>query len=262
MFSIQQFVKPSKRMKTTSMLELVLLIGIVPSFGTTSQDRPSFRADLTQFGFLNGREVGEYSSISFLSADLLLVAINQRQFAAVEPLTTDNPPSTLVLFDVRKKQVVSRASIKVMKSAQSVVLLNDGNFLVSSASDIKLCSPDLRCEKSFATKAAAPLDSDYAKRVTGIDVAFRSNDVSADGAREVSSELSSTTWYRIRHPLDNDEPSPPNFRRISVYDKRLRKTLLSLHYNPKNHLVRAALSPDGTKLAIVREGVLEVYELP
>jgi len=150
-----------------------------------------------------------------------------------------------------------------MKSARSVASLTDGNFLVASASDIKLCSPDLRCERSFPTKAAIPLDLDNAKRLTGIDIVFRSNDASSDGARELSSELSSSRWYRIRHPLGGiDEPSPPNFRRISVYDRRSRKTLLSLHYNPKNHLVGAALSPDGTKVAIVREGILEVYELP
>ena len=242
-------------MKTTSIVGFILLIGAIQCSGGTSKDRPSFRADLTQFGFLNGR-VAEYSSLSFLSADLLLVAINQGRFAGPEP------PSTLVLFDVRKKQVVRTVGIKVMKSAGSVAALTDGQFLLAFASDIKLCSPDLRCEKSFPTKAATPLDSDHVKLVTGIDFVLRSNDASADGARELSSELSSTTWYRIMHPLGGiDEPSLP-FRRIAVYDSRSRKTLLSLHYNPKNRLVGAALSPDGTKLAIVREGILEVYELP
>jgi hypothetical protein len=255
-------VKPFQRLEKIGIFRLILLIGTIQSSGATSKDIPTFRADLAQFGFLNGRGVGEYSSISFLSADLLLVAINQRRFAAVEPLSTDNPPSTLVLFDVRKKQVLRTAGIKIMKSAQSVASLTDGNFLVASASDITLCSPDLHCEKSFPTKTAIPLGSDRAKLLTGIDFVFRSDDASADGVRELSSELSSTVWYRIRHPLDIDEPSPPNFRRISVYDKRSGKTLLSLHYNPKNHLVGAALSPDGTKLAIVREGILEIYELP
>ncbi len=141
--------------------------------------------------------------------------------------------------------------------------LVSGNFLVLTASDVKLCSSDLRCEKSFPTKGLVTLDSDSLKLLEGADtLVLRVDEASTNGARTVTSELGSTIWNRIMHPLDIDEPSPPNFRRITVYDNRSGKTVLSLHYNPKNHSVGPALSPNGTKLAIVREGVLEVYDLP
>jgi hypothetical protein len=107
------------------------------------------------------------------------------------------------------------------------------------------------------------LGPDTMKLLTGSDnLVLCGDNVSVNGARSVTSELRSTIWNKIMHPLDIDEPSPPDFRRVTVYDKRSGKTLLSLHYNPKNRLVGPALSPNGTRLAIVQKGALEVYDLP
>ena len=246
---------------------LVLLITSFHSWSAQAKDKPeatgkpSFRVDLKQFGYIT--DAAEYSSLGFLSNDLLLVVVNQRVFYRVQPLTTDSPASTFIVFDVAKKQALHSAQMMVTKSPRSVAVLSTGDFLVASLSDVKLCSADLRCEKSFPSHGGPPLDSDAAKKITGMDVALRSDDVSIDGSRAVSGELSSTIWNKITHPLGGiDEPTPPNFRRISVYDDRSRKTLISLHYDPKNHVIGPALSPNGTKLAVVREGTLEIFELP
>jgi hypothetical protein len=169
------------------------------------------------------------------------------------------------VFDVAKKQALHNAQMMVTKSPRSVAVLSTGDFLVASSSDVKLCSADLRCEKSFPSHGGPPLDSDEAKKIAGMDVVLRSDDVSIDGSRAVSAELSSTMWNKITHPLGGiDEPTPPNFRRISVYENLTtsRKTLISLHYDPKNHVIGPALSPNGTKLAVVRESALEIFELP
>ena len=249
------------------MKDLALLVLLIVSFQPQSadaKDKSSFRAELKQFGYLN--DAAEYSSLGFLSDDLLLVTINQRVSHAVDPLVTDEPPSTLVVFDLTTKQAVRRALMPVTKSARSVAPLVSGEFLVLSMSDVKMCSPDLHCEKSFPTKAVVTLDSDSLKLLEQLGRTdlpmLRVDDASTDGARKVTTELSSTIWNRIMHPISIDEPSPDDLRRVSVYDNRYRKTVLSLHYNPKNHLVGPALSPNGTRLAIVREGVLEVYDLP
>jgi hypothetical protein len=151
-----------------------------------------------------------------------------------------------------------------MKSPRAVAPLTDGNFLVLSRSAVRLCSPTLSCERSFPTEGVVTeLDADSLKLLKASrDFDLRDENVSSDGAIGVSSELSTTTFYKITHPLDGiDEPSPGNFLQISVFDKRSRKALLSIHFNPKNHYEAPALSPDGAKLAILREGVLEVYDL-
>jgi hypothetical protein len=225
-----------------------------------AKDKSFFRADLKQFGYIKNSGTAEYSSLDFLSDELLLVTINQVVFYG----TTRQSPSTLVVFDIHKKQAVRNTVMAVKASPRSVAPLTDGNFLLLSTSDVKLCSADLHCEKSFPTRGlVTALDSDGLKLLEGADTfVLRIDETSTNGARTVTSELRSTIWNKIRHPLDIDEPSPPDFRRITVYDNQSGKALLSLHYNPGNHLVGPALSPNGTKLAIVRGTVLEVYDVP
>lgn len=251
------------------MKVLALLVLLIVSFQPQSADaknKSSFRAKLKHFGYMTDSYTAEYSSLGFLSDNLLLVTINQWVSHGVDPLVTDEPPSTLVVFDLTTKRAVRKASMVVRKSARSVAPLTSGDFLVLSMSDVKVCSAGLRCERSIRTKAVPALDSDSMKSLKlqgGADsFVLRVDDASADGARKVTAELSSTIWNRIMHPISIDEPSPPDFRRISVHDNRNGKIVLSLRYNPKNHLLGPALSPNGNKLAIVRDGVLEVYDLP
>jgi len=239
----------------------ILLIASLYAGSAKANDKPSFQVDLKQFGYV--MDAAEYSYLGFLSGDLLLVVVNQQVFYRVQPLTTDSPASTLVVFDVARKQMLHCAPITVTKASRSVAVLTSGDFLVASLENVKLCSFDLRCEKSFPSHGGPPIDLNEARTSTGRDVALRSEDLSVDGTRSVSSELSSTTWNKITHPLGGiDEPTRPNFRRITVYDIRSQKTLISLHYDPKGHLVGPALSPDGRKLAVVREGMLEIFDVP
>jgi hypothetical protein len=246
---------------------LVLLITSFHSWSAQAKDKPhakaklSFRVDLKQFGYIT--DAAEYSSLGFLSNDLLLLVVNQRVFYPVQPLTTDSPASTFIVFDVAKKQTLHSAQMMVTKSPRSVAVLSTGDFLVASLSDVRLCSADLQCKKSFPSHGGPPLDSDEARKITGMDVALQSDDVSIDGSRAVSADLSSTMWNKISHPFGNiDEPTSPDSRRISVYDNRSRKTLISLHYDPKNHVIGPALSPNGTTLGVVSSGALEIFELP
>jgi hypothetical protein len=137
---------------------LVLLIVSFQALNADAKDKSWFRAELKQFGYMNDSRTAEYSSLGFLSDDLLLVTINQRVFRGVDPLVTDEPRSTLVVFDLTQKQAVRRALMVVTKSPRSVAPLASGDFLVLSTSDVKVCSPDLRCEKSFQTKSIVTLN--------------------------------------------------------------------------------------------------------
>ena len=114
---------------------LALLVLLIVSFqpqNADAKDKSSFRAELKQFGYINDSRTAEYSSLGFLSDDLLLVTINQRVSHGVDPLVTDEPPSTLVVFDLSTKQAVRRALMPVTKSARSVA---------PSSAETSSCSP-------------------------------------------------------------------------------------------------------------------------
>lgn len=60
------------------------------------------------------------------------MVVNQRLVYRVQPLTTDSPTSTLIVFDVAKKQMLRSAPITITKAARSVAVLTTGDFLVAS----------------------------------------------------------------------------------------------------------------------------------
>jgi len=236
----------------TSLALSLILFG--ESYNAAAKDQPLFRAELKQFGPVTGHD---YSSVGFLSDDLLLVLVA----ACDEPCRTDG---TLLVFDVSKKQAVRNEKTSVKSRELSIVPLTDGNFLVRSSSEVKLCSAELRCEKSLSMRdLATPLTSETLRQLDGAnDLTVRRSDTSSDGSRIVNTALDSTLWNKISHPLDIDAPASENVRRISVYEMRTGKTLFAMHYNPKNSFVLPALSPNGTRLAILRKGSLEVYGIP
>jgi hypothetical protein len=247
-----------KERKVTLVALVGFAIALLSMPNALAENRPWFRASLNQFGYSSAISVEEYSSLGFLSDDLLIINVNQHGF-----MGTDAPPATLVVFDLKQQQVLRTTSMRVVKSSRSVVPLTDGRFAVLSGADLKICSADLRCERSFRAKGGLTgLSSDTLKAWAGTDnYVVRSDDESADGTRTVTSELSSTKWNKITHPLDIDEPTRPNSRRVTVRDTRTGEALLSLRYDPRNQLVGPAISPNGKRLAIVRKGFVEVYEM-
>jgi len=68
----------------------VLIVSTLPR-SAVAKDKPSFRADLKQFGYVESNGPAEYSTLGFLSDDLLLIAVNQRLFHVLiqsKPLTS------------------------------------------------------------------------------------------------------------------------------------------------------------------------------
>lgn len=244
---------------------LAVLIASTLPRSAVAKDKPSFRADLKQFGYVESNGPAEYSTLGFLSDDLLLIAVNQRLFHTVDPIKApDEPPSVVAVFDLNKSRLLRQISMPITKSRNSVAPLTSGRFLVLSNSDAKLCSADLRCERSFPTNGAFDELNSSALKVLGITDGgvLRDDRASADGARIITSELSYTGWNKMVNILDIDQGRPQNLWRITVIEAKSGKILLSLHWNPKTHLVSPALSPSGNKLAVVRKGVLEVYDVP
>jgi hypothetical protein len=243
---------------------LGLLIACSGDRGSVSANKPFFQAKLREFGYVVDGRVGEYSSVDFLSDNVLLVAINQRVFRNGEPLNTDLPPSTLVVFDLDQRREVRTAAIAVMKKREVVAPLASGMFLALSVKDVKVCSAELSCDQSYPTKGAVTqLDSDSLRSIGMKDgYVLRSENTSADGTRTLSTELRRSAWSKVTHPLAIDEPGPFDVRRVTVHDTASNATLIDFDYDPKNQLIDPVLSPDGKRLAVVRLGTLEVYELP
>ena len=84
-------------------INLVLAAVTVLALTVAAQKRsipdPIFREDLHPSGYpqkLPHQSLADYTDLTFLSDDLILVSLNERSFAnSVEPLDTDKPPSKL-----------------------------------------------------------------------------------------------------------------------------------------------------------------------
>src|SRR5215472_10765003 len=96
-----------------AVLCALTLLSCSPSSGGAKPGEPEFRADLKQFGYLSQDRVAEYSSIGFLSDELLLVTINQRP-------SDGSGTNVLVLLDLAAQKVTHSQSIPLVKSPQAV----------------------------------------------------------------------------------------------------------------------------------------------
>src|SRR5262245_8087212 len=94
-----------------------ILISILAcSCSALAADVASARLDLRNFGYRLTGTAGvfeDYTDLSFISEDLLLISINQRGSGSVEPLFADGPDSTLVVFDVKRGSVTSTGKMPV-----------------------------------------------------------------------------------------------------------------------------------------------------
>jgi hypothetical protein len=61
--------------------------------------------------------------------------------------------------------------------------------------------------------------------------------------------------------LDIDEGRPQDFQRVRVIDMLSGKEVSRLEWDPRPYLIKPALSPSGHRLARVRAGILEVFQV-
>jgi hypothetical protein len=113
---------------------------------------PFFKRDLTPYGFPtegNDQPIQNYTDLTFLTDDLVLVSVNTRTLGTVELMNTDVPLSKLVLFDLPAMAVVKTADFAVEKRRDSVKWLNDGRFVLFNQSGLNFCSQSLDCRKAI-----------------------------------------------------------------------------------------------------------------
>jgi len=120
--------------------------------------KPIFRHDLRPFGYPTealGRIVGNYSDVSFLSNDLVLVTVNTTTFAAEDSSPSDLPASRLLLFDLAQRGAPVATEMPVRKAKDSVQSAGNGSFVLLNQAGVQICSRELQCGP--AVKAGGPL---------------------------------------------------------------------------------------------------------
>jgi len=272
---------------------------VASGLGAKTRHNPERVWDIQQYGYSN--EARDYSTVGFLSEDLLLIAINQAPKDSPHPLFEDTPDAILVLFDIGKERPLRITHMSMCKSENAMTPVVGGDFLVLSLSEVRLCSADLHCDRAFATKGPLLLSSDRAKVVVGgnlmtervilnsrtlapitgedpagvlpawqrsslPDGTFVDSISTVDGARLMRVETRQTRWSKITNPLAELGDRPFNSRIVRVYGKHTGQELLSLQWDPRHDwggvTRKPAISPTGHRVALLRRGVLEIFEVP
>jgi hypothetical protein len=148
-----KYVYPTIRF--AAILTILASLVVAVANGWPPERKALFRQDLHPFGFLtvaHGRSIASFTDINFLSDDLLLVTVNQRSYGPIEKLLSDQPPSTLLLFDVSQRVLLKTKEMSVEKASGSVMAVEGGQFILLNESGLRLCSQELECGLPFVTR--------------------------------------------------------------------------------------------------------------
>ncbi len=85
---------------------------------------------------------------------------------------------------------------------------------------------------------------------------------SLGGQRFALESLGATFGGRLLHPLDRSGQRGVDKETVEVFEVGSGKQVFALEWRPGRHPSDVALSPDGLRLALIRGGFLEVYDLP
>lgn len=115
----------------------------------TTDPSPAFTINLQPWGYSNepsSSPTASYSSLAFLSNDILLVVINERRVTkTVELSLTDEPASKVLLFNIHTNMLVTTTQLPVEKEPDAVQISEGGHFSVWNESGIQLCDLELKC---------------------------------------------------------------------------------------------------------------------
>jgi hypothetical protein len=136
---------------TTNGLLLLSLLAVLGCSSTKSVPRASFREDLRPYGVIIEPDMRtvSYSQVSFLSDEVLLVAVNQERFSQ-PTFGVDNveaSPTKLLLFDIKKRALIRSAEVSVEKDFDSLQPLSNARFAIREGSEIKICDVTFVCSQ-------------------------------------------------------------------------------------------------------------------
>lgn len=273
---------------------------VTGSSGAQTQHKPERGWDMRQYGYSSAAR--DYSAVGFLSENLLLVAINQApDDSNSHPLFEEKPDATLVLLSVADEQALRVTHMPMFKFDDSMAPALEGDFLLLTLSEVKLCSVDFHCDRTFPTKGPFYLSRDRFKVVVGghlrtpkvvldsrtlvpvsgeapktiegawekqyrPDRSYIESISSLNGARVMTVETRQTRWSKITNPLAGFGDPPFNNRILKIYDKQTGREKFTLQWDPRHDwggtAKEPALSPTGHRVAVLHGGVVEVFEVP
>lgn len=106
------------------------------------------KVDLREFGyrFTGGAPIGDYTEMSFLSEDLLVVSVNQRSFpGSSASFNSDSPDSMIIVVDLKRGRVIRSGGLPVEKREGSVQPVVGERFAVLNEKGLQVCTVDFRC---------------------------------------------------------------------------------------------------------------------
>jgi len=154
-------------------ITLSIFVMAISAFATSTAPKPLFRQDLHLLGFPDralASNTANYTDIVFLSDDLILVAVNFREFASVSPLFADEPPAKLLLFDLSQGKLIRSTDLRVEKAQGSIRSAQHGQFALLDQAGVRLCSSDLACGQPFASRGPLFASPGGTKLVVGGNV--------------------------------------------------------------------------------------------
>ncbi len=81
------------------------------------------------------------------------------------------------------------------------------------------------------------------------------------GTRFAIYEHGYTTLNSIVNFLDIEDGRPQNFQRVRIIDLASGNEVYRLEWDPRPGLIKPALSPEGNRIARVRAGIVEVFQV-
>jgi hypothetical protein len=174
---------------TTSLIAGLLIFFSLLFPNVARGQQPIFTQGLEPFGFQTkppskGADGRDLSSVSFLSDDLVLVAINKHKRPISYPLHATSQPATLLLFSLGENKLIRQEQKQMALFDGPIQATQDAHFLLPDGTGLRLCSAEFQCSE------AAPLPGPVF--------------VSPRGTRAVVGGIKDLTGYRGNTPVYTD----------------------------------------------------------
>jgi hypothetical protein len=183
---------------------------------------------------------------------------SSKQIAGFEPYRAIFPP------------VIPGDEVSIVRRDNAIILQRPGREEISIDIEAKEVFPEFRF---LNLGLVACLDHDASDVVvSGLDGkefhrykvkdAWRTGILpAASGTRFGIYEHGYTALNSLLNLLDIDEGRPQDFQRVRVIDISSGKEVYQLEWDPRPYLTKPALSPSGHRLARVKAGILEVFQV-
>lgn len=131
-----------------------LLMGLAVSttLWAAPPEKVIVRVDLRKLGFRlpDSHEIVDSTDLTFLTDNMLVVAVNQDFIRPAMQLLSDKPDSTIIFLSVTTGAVVRRAEMPLEKSRGAIQAVWGEHLAAWSNDGVRICDANLRCGDAFS----------------------------------------------------------------------------------------------------------------